>query len=119
MTTFNVEPVPGHEDEVLEAFAKLPLSCANGFSSMMDILEENDPSLNDRCGFLADRYELYAIPLPDCAGRVLVLSIDQKAAARPRWLHGTLPASASACEQGRQIAVRHFGLIDPTWEKRP
>ncbi|MEO9527934.1 hypothetical protein [Roseibium sp.] len=118
MTTFKVEPVPGCEDEIVEEFSRLSLPCANGFASMLDILEENDPSLNDRCGQLADQFELYAVPLPDCPRRVLILSIDQKASGFPRWIHGTLPVSEKACERGSRIAIRQFGLVDPTWEKR-
>jgi len=119
MTTFKVEPVPGCEEELLKHFGGLSLACADGFSNMLDILEDNEPSLKDRCGYLEDRYELYAIPLPDCAQRVLIVSVDQKASGQPRWIHGTLPVSAGVCELGRQIAVRQFRLIDPSWEKRP
>ena len=118
MTTFNVEPVPGCEDEVLNEFNELALACADGFSAMLDILQDHEPSLNDRCGHLADQYELYAIPLPDCARRVLIVSIDRKATGQPRRIHGTFPATARACELGRQIAVRQFRLVDPSWEKR-
>jgi hypothetical protein len=117
MTTYKVEPVPGFEDGLLKEYSGLPLACADGFSALMDILEENEPGLKDRCGTLADRYELYAIPLPDCLRRVMIVSVDRRASGEPRWIHGTLPASQSACEQGRQIAVRQFRLVDPSWEK--
>lgn len=118
MKIFKVEPVPGCEDEIVEEYAGLSLPCANGFSNMLDILEENDPNLNDRCGHLADRFELYAVPLPDCPKRVLIVTIDQKGAGSPRWIHGTLPVSEKTCERGSRIAIRQLGLVDPAWEKR-
>lgn len=116
MPKHKVEPVPGYEDALLEDYAALPLPCADGFSSMIDILETQEPSVRDRCGLIADRHELYAVPLPDCGERVMLLSIDRKARARPRALHGTLPASKSACDRGARIAIGQLGLVNPSWE---
>lgn len=113
---FEVEPVPGHEAEILKEFTDLPLKCADGLEAMLDILAEQEPSPRDRCGLLADRHEIFAVPLPDCAMRRLVLSIDCKAKGRPRAVHGTLPSSPHSCENGRLLATRQLALTGPAWE---
>ena len=116
MPRYEVEPVPGCEDEILAEYAALPVACADGFSAMMDILGDHEPSLKDRCGLIGDRHELYAIPLPDCARRMMIVSIDRRSRAMPRALHGTLPALGRVCDQGASQAIRQMGLINPSWE---
>jgi hypothetical protein len=83
---------------------------------MTDILTEREPGIRYRCGLIADRYELYAIPLPDCLERALIISVDRKDKRMRRFLHGCLPVSQGTCDQSAQIAVRQFGLNDPSWE---
>ena len=66
---FEVNPVPSYEAEMLAEFDALSLDCADGLDAMLDILAEQEPSPRDRCGLLGDRYETFAIPLPDCVKR--------------------------------------------------
>lgn len=113
---FEVNPVPGHEADILAEFMALPLKCADGFDAMLDILSEQEPSPRDRCGLLADRHEIFAIPLPDCAKRRLIVSIDCKARGRPRALHGTVVSNAQSCAEGRRLATKQLALLGPVWE---
>lgn len=118
MTHFVVDPVEGYEDEVLAEYAALPLACASGFSLMMDILEENEPGIRYRCGLIDDRFELYAISLPACAKRAMIVSVDRKVSSSPRHVHGILPVSGHTCDQGAAIAIGQLGLVNPSWEKK-
>ncbi|WP_417741016.1 hypothetical protein [Salipiger sp.] len=116
MSQFTVEPVPGYDDDILNEYNKLPLKCADGLEALIDSLERRDPSIRDRCGLLDDRYEIYAIPIPDCPRRCLVISIDIKDKSQPRALHGTLLKNDTTCDRGRRLATRQLKLINPTWE---
>lgn len=116
MSTYKVAPVPGYEDQILEEYARLSLPCADGFYNMIRILEHNEPGLNDRCGLIDDRFELYAIPLPDCVKRAMIVTVDRKRTAMPRAIHGTVPRSSRACDRGAKLAIRQLGLVDPSWE---
>lgn len=113
---FEVAPVPGHEAEILAEFTNLPLKCADGLDAMLDILADQEPSPRDRCGLLDDRHEVFAIPLPDCAKRRLIVSIDCKAGARPRALHGTVASNPQSCAEGRRLATEQLALLGPIWE---
>ncbi|SNR44422.1 hypothetical protein [Puniceibacterium sediminis] len=112
MTTYRVEPVPGYEDEVIVLFCGLPLKCADGFDSLLDVFAEREPGILYRCGLLADRYEVYAIDLPDCPELKMILSIDRREPSQPR----VVPTSDDSCNQGASLAIRQFGLINPSWE---
>lgn len=116
MARYKVEPVPGYEADVLADYTALPLRCADGFAVIMDILEENEPSINDRCGLIADQYELYAIPLPDCVKRAMIMSVDRKDDTSPRAVHGTRVVSDTICDLGAQLAISQYGLTNPSWE---
>lgn len=116
MTAFEVAPLPRYEEAVLDEFRDLPLACADGFETLVGRLEEREPALRDRAGLMADRHEIYTIPLPDCAQRRLVLSIDCRDPARPRLLHGTLPQGDKLIARARDLARLQLGLADPAWE---
>lgn len=112
-----VEPVPAFLDEVLGDFAEHSTRCVAGAEFLLEELEEHDPDLSDRCGLLANRYELYALRIPDCARLVLAVSFDTSG-KRP-WpciVHGLVARTARSCEVGRVRAARHLTLIDPAWE---
>lgn len=113
---FEVAPVPGHEAQILKEFTDLTLKCADGLDAMLDILAEQEPSPRDRCGLLADRHEIFAIPLPDCAKRRLIVSIDCNAKGRPRALHGTVASSSHSCDEGRRLTTEQLALRGPLWE---
>lgn len=116
MAEYEVEPVRGFETQILNEYKSLPVNCANGFAVLMDILGKNNPSTKNRCGLLNDRHEIYAIPLPDCQKRLMMMSIDTKDTALPRAIHGVIAANDKACVQGAKLATRQYGLINPSWE---
>lgn len=116
MPNYKVEPVPGYEDAVLDEYRALPLPCADGFARLVDLMEQDEPGTRYRCGLIADRHELYAIPLPDCATRVMIVSVDRRVRAAPRAIHGVCRSSKAACGQGARIAIGQFGLVNPSWE---
>lgn len=116
MATFDAGPVPGFEDDLLNELRTLPIDCAHGIYSMLDQLAEAEPGIQERCGRIADRYELYAVSIFDCPRRRLVVTIDENRKGRPRAAHGSVPAGAHACKTGLQLASRQLGLINPSWE---
>lgn len=112
-----VEPVPGFSEEVLKDFEAPSAACVTGADLLLEELETHDPDLDERCGLLADRFEVYALRIPRCAHLALVVSLDT--AGRRPWrciVHGLVPRRPRACERGRRRAARHFDLIDPSWE---
>jgi hypothetical protein len=116
MASYKVEPVPGFETKILDQFRSLSVTCASGFDHEMDTLEESEPGVLYRCGLLDDRHELFAVPLPDCDGYKLILTIDRKDPVLPRSLHAIIPAADKCCTTGAMIATRQLGLINPSWE---
>lgn len=112
-----VEPVPEFHDEVLESFKKPTSKCVAGADFLIEELEEQDPDLNERCGLLDNRHEVYALSVPECRGNVLIVSLDtSKKRPWPCTLHGLISRRGRPCEIGRQLATTHFNLIDPSWE---
>ena len=98
-----VEPAPGFGDEVLEDFAAPSTRCVAGAELLLQELEDQDPDLEERCGLLADRYEVYALRIPGCPHLVMAVSMDT-ASPRP-WrcfVHGLLSSRARPCEAGRK-----------------
>ena len=76
----------------------------------------NDPDLNDRCGLLNGRYEVYAATIPQCKMYKLVLSIDFAGSSPPPvMLHGAVPSTA-ACESAKRLAGVHRHIANPFWE---
>ena len=59
-------------------------------------LRLNDPDLNDRCGLLDSRYEVYAATIP-------------------QMIHGAVGVR-SACRGAQRLATEHRRLKDPVWE---
>jgi hypothetical protein len=112
-----VEPVSGYRDEVLRDFETPPTACVAGADFLIEELEQNNPDLDERCGLLNDRYEVYAVRLPDCRSYVLVVSLDTSLVQPwPCTLHGLLPSDIRPCDVGRQRAAIHLNLINPSWE---
>jgi len=112
-----VEPVPAFAAEVLKDFEKPSTRCVTGADFLLEELEQQDPDLEERCGLLADRHEIYALDIPRCAHLVLVVSLDTK--KRQPWpctVHGLHRSHDRPCDAGRSIATRHFALINPSWE---
>ena len=112
-----VEPVPKFQDDVLKDFKSPSVKCVEGADFLLEELEENDPDLDERCGLLNNRYEVYALPVPNCRSLVLVVSLDtSRNQPWPCTLHGLLSRRGRPCEAARKRAVKHFNLIDPSWE---
>ena len=113
----SVEPVPEFADEVLEEFRTPSTACVSGADFLLEELEEQDPDLSDRCGLLADRWEVYALSIPKCVHLMLLVSLDtRRKKPWPCVVHGLARSRMMPCEAGRHRAARHFGLINPSWE---
>ncbi|WP_323796754.1 hypothetical protein [Nisaea sp.] len=113
----SVEPVPEFRAQVREDFVSPSVDCVAGAYFLLEELEERDPDLDERCGLLANCYEIFALAIPKCSEYALVVSLDISG-DRP-WpcvVHGLLRRNSSACDAGRRRATTHFKLINPSWE---
>ena len=113
---FHVGPVEEVEDEVLETVRALSLDCLSGVELVLSELALAEPSLEGRCGLLADRFEIFAVRLPGCAAARLAIAVDLGRPERPRIVLAAVPALSRRCETARRLATRHLRLIDPSWE---
>ena len=112
-----VEPVAEFLNEILQDFRRPSSKCATGADLLLEELETQNPSLEDRCGLLADRYELYSLQVPDCPLLALIVSLDLASPLPwPCTIHGLLQSGARTCELGRGLATKHFKLTNPSWE---
>ena len=112
-----VEPVSAFADEVLQDFMKPSTRCVTGAHFLLEELESQDPDLEERCGLLDDRHEVYALIIPRCSHLVLIVSLDTK--QRRPWpctVHGLVRSRKTPCDGGRSRATRHFALTNPSWE---
>jgi hypothetical protein len=115
--TRKVEPVQEFEKEVLTDFSSPSVRCVEGADLLLQELEECDPDLNERCGLLANRYEIYAQDIPGCSTLKLIVSLDTHGIQPwPCKVHGLASRAGRPCEIGRSRAVRHLKLINPSWE---
>ena len=112
-----VEPVAAYLAEVLAEFDAPSTQCMIGVDLLLEELELSDPDLTERCGLLAERYEVYAIEIPRCAHLRLAVSLEIKAQKPwPCTVHGLVRTKEHPCEAARRKADRHFELIHPSWE---
>jgi len=112
-----VEPVPKYRDEVLKDFNHPSAKCVTGADFLLEELEDHDPDLEERCGLLDNRIELYALRIPSCSHLALLVSLTvSEEKPWPCVVHGLAESRSRPCEVARQKAIRHFGLIDPSWE---
>ena len=112
-----VEPVAAYLAEVLADFDAPSTQCMMGVDLLLEELELSNPDLDERCGLLADRHEVYAIEIPRCAH--LMLAVSREIAADIPWpctVHGLVRTKEHPCEAARRKAERHFELIHPSWE---
>ena len=90
----SVDTVPGFAEVVENQIRALDADCATGVLFLIDELEAADPDLDERCGLLDMRHEVYAVRIPGCRRHRLVVSID-----RDRndacVVHGVVPASSA------------------------
>jgi hypothetical protein len=111
-----VEEPEGFEDEIFDRVIAVPARCQENILMLDEELGLRDPELSFRCGLLNDRYELYAIAIPQCPGHRLVVSLDiARPPVPPAMNHGPVPASG-ACDAARALVTRHRRLINPAWE---
>ncbi len=112
-----VEPVAAYFAEVLAEFDAPSTQCMIGVDLLLEELELSDPDLTERCGLLAERYEVYAIEIPRCAHLRLAVSLEITAQKPwPCTVHGLVRTKEHPCEAARRKADRHFELIHPSWE---
>ncbi len=116
MTSFLVDTMPAHIEEVVSEYEKLSPECCYGYSILCDILEREEPRLTHRCGLIGGRFEIYAIPIPECNERHMIISIDRKDPSLPRYVHGTVPNSGLICNNGGYLAMRQLGYNNAPWE---
>lgn len=118
MAKFTVGPVPAFKEDILGGYKSLPLDCARGFVEVTRLLKIGGPNeTTDRLGRLDDRFDVYAVPLPDCPERRMIVSIETPGGDGHRWLHGSVPARERLKLRARQLATRHHGLVNPIWEE--
>lgn len=108
------------EREILDEFADRAVSkeCASGADFRLEELEEQEPDIDERCGLLDNRHEIYALIIPDCSRYALAVSLDIGSVEQP-WpctVHGLVSRGNRPCEQARFRATKHFQLINPSWE---
>jgi hypothetical protein len=102
---------------VLQDFVSPSARCVEGAEFLLEELEAQDPDLDERCGLLDGRHEIYAVVVPGCSSLVLVVSLD--VSGRQPWrctVHGLLARRGRPCDAGRARAARHFDLVNPSWE---
>lgn len=117
----NVDAPPGAKDQILAAVAALSEKCVNGVYMGLLELEDPDPAvqpdLRYRCGQLAGKYEILALPIGDCGRYRLVISIDSDDLLEGQvFYHGVVSIGKHACETGKNLAASQFKLVNPSWE---
>ena len=116
-----VDVAPSFRIEVGDTIGKLDITCGSGVFMLIEELKNPDPKIqpdvDERCGLLANKREIYALDIPGCDGFYLVISLDcADPLTGPVILHGAIAAKDQTCEVGRAIATRHFKLNNPIWE---
>ncbi|MBA5779066.1 hypothetical protein H2509_18205 [Stappia sp. F7233] len=104
---------------VIDSIRRLTMACKENVLMLEEELKSNDPDLDERCGLLDNRFEVYAVAIPQCPRAKLALSIDFGDGSPPSvMLHGAVGA-ANACAAACRLAIWHRNLMNPTWEPRP
>lgn len=92
-----VEPVLDFHDQVLNDFRDASSPCVEGAYFLIEELETQDPDLDEKCGLLDDRYEVYALKVPKCSSLSLIVSLDtSQEEPWPCTLHGLVRKRADA-----------------------
>lgn len=109
----------GFEDEFRSSWMALSDDCVEALLMILEEMEGDDPDVDERCGLLEDRHEVYARRLPGCASHRLVVSLDLSGAApHPMALHAAVPSQPTPCAAARSIAARQLKLVNPVWEPK-
>lgn len=104
---------------VIDSIRRLTMACKENVLMLEEELKSNDPDPQERCGLLDNRFEVYAVAIPQCSRAKLALSIDFGDGNPPSvMLHGAVGA-ANACAAASRLAISHRDLMNPTWEPRP
>lgn len=116
MSTYVAEPVEGYEDDIFSEYHALSLPCADGLQTIIERLSERNPGDRDLRGWIDGDREIFAIPLPNCAHRLLVVSIGRGSEDGRRLLHGTVASGTSSTEYAKRLVTEQLRLIHPSWE---
>lgn len=112
-----VAPVADFESEVMAEFVALSTNCLAGADMLLEELDTDEPDVEERCGLLADRYEVYAMKVPGCGRLTMIVSFDT--GVQPPWpclVHGLVSSRGFPCRAGQARAERHLRLTHPSWE---
>lgn len=110
-----VREAPGFTTEILNSIRPLSDVCKEGVFTLEEEWETNDPDVDERCGLLAVRHEIYSVRIPGCRGYRIAVSMDLGSKPPPITIHGAI-RSKGACMLAQKIATRHLKLINPSWE---
>jgi len=106
----------GFLDALLDSIRALSDTCKENVLMLEEELVFNDPYLSERCGLVADRFEVFALTIPSCRGFALAVSIDLKSQTPPpAMLHGAV-ATTGKCNHAMRLTIRHRKLVNPTRE---
>lgn len=106
----------GFVDDLLDGIRQLSDTCKENVLMLEEELVFNDPYLTERCGLLADRFEVFAMTIPSCRRHAFIVSIDLKGEnPPPAMMHGVL-SSVGKCDHARRLTIRHRKLVNPLWE---
>lgn len=111
-----VAAVPDFEAAVLEDFMAASADCVDGAHLLLAELAVQEPDLDERCGLLGGRHEVYALRIPRCSRLRLSVSIDRRLGDGAVTVHGLVPSTARPCDAGRRLAETHLRLTAPAWE---
>jgi hypothetical protein len=111
----SVDTVPGFAEVVEDQIRALDADCATGALFLIDELGAADPDLDERCGLLDMRHEVYAVRIPGCRRHRLVVSID-RGGKNACAVHGVVPAAGRICDAAHGLAAVQLKLIGRAWE---
>jgi hypothetical protein len=111
----SVETVPGFENAVDSQVRMLDATCAAGVLFLIDELEAAGPDLDERCGLLDMRHEVYSLRIPGCRRHRLAVSID-RGARDACAVHGVIATSKRPCAAAYRLAATQLELTGKPWE---
>ena len=83
---------------------------------MVDTELRRDDPLEGRCGLIDDRFEFYAIPVPQCSRARMAISIDRRRGRRSAAMQHGAVSTKGACDAAFNLVARHRKLLNPLRE---
>ncbi len=116
-----VAPVPEFEDDILQELGNPSADVVAAVDLLLEELETRDPDVDERCGLLDFRYELYAMRIGTARRHRLAVAIDRadrrSSGGRDRCIvFGLVPVRPDACIDAMRRTTRHLKLVNPRWE---